>query len=299
MKKGLLALVFILLLLVLAMGNMSISYTKEALTIWFEKLVPSMFLCMVLVRLLYEQGFFDMLGKPLRPLLQFLFHIDVSGFSLVLSSMLIGFPTGAVLFDEQVESNQLSLPAGKRLLYTCSFATPGFIVLTCGTLMFHSFSIGLKLLMIQWICGFIFLFLTRNTPIITQTTNIKLAPSFLSSLTHALLDTGKTLYLIGGYLMLFLTLSSILLQLLPWYLSLPFSIFAEFSSGVIIIHSQAWSITNQLIVMSMLLGFGGFCVHMQITGMVSHMEYRYHTYFIWRLAQMMVSGILAYMLFAK
>lgn len=67
MKKFTGFLLFGLLLLTLGFGTLTLQSAQNALSIWFEKLVPSMFLSMVLVRLLYKEHAFDhlpSLGLP-------------------------------------------------------------------------------------------------------------------------------------------------------------------------------------------------------------------------------------------
>ena len=59
MKKFTGFLLFGLLLLTLGFGTLTLQSAQNALSIWFEKLVPSMFLSMVLVRLLYKEHAFD------------------------------------------------------------------------------------------------------------------------------------------------------------------------------------------------------------------------------------------------
>lgn len=294
MKKWLLSILFCLFIYTLLMGNVSVEYTKTALVIWFEKLVPSLFMGMVLVRIFYEQGFFLILLSPFRRIILFLFQMDIESFSLVLSNLLIGFPTGAALLDEQAKQHTISVSGLKRILFTCSFATPGFLLLTCGSVLYNSTLIGLQLLCIQWLCGSFFLIITRKQIVISNNTQKKYPPAFMKSLTSSLLESGKTLYMIGGYFMLFMTISSETLEFMPSVVALLITIFSEFSNGVITIHSQLWSTPTKLILTSMLLGFGGFCVHMQVRGMTSHIPYAYRSYLLWRCAQMILCGFLAY-----
>lgn len=297
MKRWFLSGLFCFFIIILLQGDRAILYTKEALSIWFEKLVPSMFLCMVMVRLFYDQGIFQFLLRPFRWLISSVFHMDQNACSLVFSSLLLGFPSGAVLLDEQVAKGYLDDNNAKRLFYTCSFATPGFILLTCGSVLYGSLAVGLKLLAIQWIIGILFLLMTRRQRIIMHQVPVSQKP-LIASLTNALLESGKTLYMIGGYLMLFMTITSILLDFLPSFIALPVSIFTEFSNGVMVIHKQVWSFQMQMVITSMLLGFGGFCVHMQVIGMTSHISYNYRTYLFWRCLQALLSGVLAYFLFS-
>ncbi len=296
MKKISSFFLLVIFFLSLCMGQLTFTYTKDALILWFEKLVPSLFISMVLVRILFEQQVLQIICKPFHMIIEKIFRIDENSFTLVVSSIFLGYPTGSILIDQQVQQGSLSHQSAKRLLYTCSFATPGFIIMSCGVVLFHSPSIGWKLLFIQLLCGFILLFFTRSVPVISRPTQQKI-PTFMQSLSKALLESGKTLYLIGGYLMLFMTLTSLIFHFLPEPLSFFLRSLSEFSSGIISIASTSLPQACKLIFISMLLGFGGCCVHMQVMNMLEAIHIPYYKYFLYRLAQAILSGIFAYFIF--
>ncbi len=296
MKKLSSFLLLTLFFLSLSMGQQTFAYTKEALILWFEKLVPSLFISMVLVRVLFEQHILQTICRPFQTIITRVFRIDQNSFTLVVSSIFLGYPTGSILIDQQIQQGTLNHHSAKRLLYTCSFATPGFIIMSCGVVLFHSSVIGWKLLFIQLICGFLLLFFTRSIPVHSKP-QLQKPPTFMQSLSKALLESGKTLYLIGGYLMLFMTLTSLLFHFLPE----PFSFFlrsiSEFSSGIMSIASTSLPQPIKLVFISMLLGFGGCCVHMQVMSMLEAIHISYNKYFLYRLIQALLSGVLAYFIF--
>ena len=129
MKKFTGFLLFGLLLLTLGFGTLTLQSAQNALSIWFEKLVPSMFLSMVLVRLLYKEHAFDHLPSLGLPAL---LGMDQGAWNLVLCTMFLGFPTGSVFVDEAVRDGVLSRQDAARLLYCCCFPTPGFVIISCG-----------------------------------------------------------------------------------------------------------------------------------------------------------------------
>lgn len=296
MKRFVPICLFVFFLLSLVYGDMTFAYTKDALLIWFEKLVPSLFISMVLVRVLYDQRMFQLIMRPIHKLFQVVFRIDTNASALVLSTMLLGFPTGASIIDEDIKKGHLTSNDAKRLLYTCSFATPGFIIMSCGVVLFQSVTIGWQLLAIQIVCGLFCLLITRKDYVQFQDTFYQ-TPPFMTSLSKAILQSGKTLYMIGGYLMFFMTLCSLLLTFLPESIALPIRISAEFSSGIILIAQNFWSMKLKLVLISMLLGFGGFCVHIQVMSMVENSDISYYRYLSWRIFQMLLCGICAFLIF--
>ena len=65
MKKTIGFSLFVILMIYLIKGGITYTYALSALTIWFEKLVPSMFVSMVLVRVLYQMEILPLLSKAL------------------------------------------------------------------------------------------------------------------------------------------------------------------------------------------------------------------------------------------
>lgn len=282
-------LLLFVLVLVLFYGGITLSSTKEALTLWFEKLVPSMFVSLVLIRCIYHQHILDHLPIPILPAL---FKVDSATLSLILCMMFLGFPNGASFIDEAYEEGRITLAQAKRLLYTCSFAAPGFVILTCGALLFQSVQTGIALFIAQILSGLILLFCTRGVPIQQKTLPQTTSPPLMKTLSVSMLESGKALYMIGGYLMLFMSISGVLLHALPAKYALPLRILSEFSSGVMFLQKLPYSPAIRKILTSMLLSFGGLCVHMQVNSMAEHISYSYPVYFLFRIAQCLLSGII-------
>lgn len=296
MKKVMSCLLVVIFSLLLFYGSLSYQMSFEALTIWFEKLVPSMFCIMVLVKMMFSLGILEVLAKPLTPLCDFLFHIDKQGAAYLLATIFLGFPAGADFINTQVEQAYLSKEAGRRLIYTCSFATPGFVIMTCGAVLFQSTTIGVQLFLIQILSGLLLLFLTRHHHIHVNRSTVP-SLSMMHALRNAMFQSGTTLYMIGGYLLLCMSISAILTQYLPMFLQLPIRIIAEFSSGSILLCTLPYPPKILLMFLSMLLSFGGFCVHMQVVSMAEDTQVSYPIYFLFRIAQACISFMIAWFIF--
>lgn len=290
MKKISVVLLLACFLFTLMNGTLSFVYCKEALILWFEKLVPSMFITMILLRMMYQLHVFDFFRYRL---LARIFHIDEACMPLLFCSLLLGFPIGSQFIDEAYKRNEIEERGAKRLLYTCSLATSGFVIMTCGVVFFNSVNIGFLLYFAQLLCVFIFLLCTRHTPVIGYQIH-STPPSFMNALKNAILQSGLSLYMIGGYLMFFMSVMGVVFSIFPQNIALPLRILTEFSSGSVLLHQLSISTYYQLLCLSALIGFGGFCVHMQIFSMVSTCSINYSTFLKWRVLQ----GVLAPILFA-
>ena len=111
----------------------------------------------------------------------------------------------------------------------------------------------------------------------------------MKSLRSSIIETGISLYMIGGYLMLFSGITTLLLTLLP-ISSLYFQSLLEFSNGITVIHQAELSIEVKLIFSCFLLGFAGLCVHMQIMSMIEHVKLSYLKFLLYRIIQGMLSA---------
>lgn len=287
--------IFLLLLFVLALcfGDLTFQTTFDALHIWFEKLVPSLFVSMVLLRIMYKQHIFEFIKIPF---VKQIFHMDSSSFTLVLCSIFLGFPSGAMFLNEAYKQNQIDKPAMQRLVYVCSFPAPGFIMMSCGVVIFKSVEIGFLMFLSQVLSGLVLLWLTRKTPISFHESTYIERGRIMNDVGASIIESGKALYLIGGYLMLFMSCSSILFSFLPDIYAYPFRILAEFSSGIIILNTLPFTNKILQILTSMVLSFGGFCVHMQVFSIVENCSISYRKYFCFRVMQSILSALILYCL---
>lgn len=286
MKKATTFLFLSALVLLLCYGADSIRYSSQALTIWFESLVPSMFVCMVLIRVLYKQ---QVIAQLCPNILCKAFHLSKEGLALVISCMLLGFPNGSVLIDESLAKGAIQKTTAKRLFLICSFPTPCFVILTVGVLIFHQVQYGVWLYLSQLMSGILFLLFYREKADIERVESFPCNSSFMNDLGTAMKESGFALFMMGGYLMLFMTVTGLLFSFLPMTMALPLRIVSEFSSGIFLIQSTTLPLSACLLASCALLGFGGFCVHMQIYAMIHTIKVSYLRFFLFRMLQAAVS----------
>ncbi|MEG0329772.1 MAG: hypothetical protein RR537_01525 [Longicatena sp.] len=289
MKRCVQLCLIILFALTLCNGAISVQTTQDALHIWFEKLVPSLFVSMVLVRILYKQ---EILQKLPIPFVKSIFHMDKDSFCMVLCTLFLGFPSGACFLDECYANKELTKKEAQRLLYTCSFATPSFIILSCGVVLFQSVRIGFLLFLAQVTSGLCLLFFTRKTCIVTHHKKSFVISSISKDLSSSIMESGKILYMIGGYLLFFMCCANLLFSFLPISLSYTLRILSEFSSGIMLLNTLSLSSITLQLLTCMVLSFGGFCVHLQVYSLLEHLPFSYPTYLRYRLLQSVLSALI-------
>ena len=287
-------LLIFLTLFILSNGSLVLAASSKALILWFEALLPSMFVSMVFIKWLVAIDAFSLLLKPLNTFTKFLFKLDSQAFSLVLVGSLIGFPAFAMMIDELIQKGELNQEAGQRLIYCVSCASCSFILITLGSLYFQSLKIGIILYIIQLLTIFILLIFTRNNAV--EFTNSH-HPFIFKAFTSALLSSIKTMVMIVGYLMISLSLVSLLLLILPQGLHTALYTLAEFSSGTINLATSSFATQEKYMLISGLLSFAGFSVHLQVMGSCEHTSLNYLTYLNYRLIQSILAVILSFIIF--
>lgn len=268
----------------------------EALKIWLLTLIPSMFLAMILIRFLHALGIFHLLGKWLHPFSWHIFHIDGNAFAYVLTSLFLGFPASAMLIDEAYYKQLLSKDAARRLILCVSCASFGFISVTC-PLLYQDETIVMPLLFSQLGAIAVLLFVTRSTVIVSDPIHMT-STSFYEACTQSIRSSGYAIFIIGTYVLIITSLHPLIQFLLPPRLALFPRILMEFSSGTILLASLPFSFSLRLSLQSALLGFAGFCVHMQIMAMIPHIKLSYFHYFLYRILQALLAFAFAFFFFS-
>lgn len=285
-------LLILILAAILLCGSEVHESCQRAMRLWCDNLIPGMLLPMILVRLIQARGGFDQLKLSL---FNKLFRMENNGFACFMCAMLLGFPNGALFIDELQESGRIEEAGARRMILTCSFPTAGFVILSLGASLYRSAAIGWTLYGIQILSVLILLLLTRKTPV-RPSGSPSAPPAFFHALSDAIIKSGRAMFFIGVYLMLFLSIFHLAQFILPAQIAFPLQVIAEFSSGCLAIAQSAIPFKLQMAAISALLGFGGLCVHMQVLSSL-HMQLSYPRFLCFRILQAVIAALLSLMLF--
>lgn len=295
MKKLVQLVLLLLFSCILYFGSLTFEASTLGLTIWFEKLVPSLLVAMVIIRMLDEQGALQSLSRLCFGWVQPIFHISSEAFSLVVASFFLGSPAGQILIDDYVKDERLTLEQGKRLGYCVNVSTPSFILITCGAVYLQSFRYGLMIWLGQFLAVLILLFLTRNTSISLARSSTYQQPNLFTSLRRGMTSAGTSLYFIGAYLIFSLVLLNLACMILPASWTLPLQCISEFSLGANNIAALSLSIPTKTILIGLILGFSSFSVHLQVLSLTPHLELSYPRYLLFRFFQTCLIGLFLYL----
>ncbi len=241
-------------------------------------LVPSLFPFIVLSSFMIHSGISKLIGKLLQPVIRFLFYLPGSAGSVIIMSMIGGYPIGARGCMTLLEQGAITKKQAQRMLYFCVNAGPAFIISVVGSSLLQNALIGLLLFFSQiaaiLVIG-IALGITarlKKEPCQTVSSSEHTAQS---PLVESTLDASKGLMNMSAFVILFSALLSLLratgiaqgiCQLLL-RLHIPSTIAASIVSLLIEITSgcaDAASLNTPIALIAFGLGFGGFCVHFQI-----------------------------------
>ena len=112
-------------------------------------LVPSLFPFMVLSSFIIHSGISKFIGKLLQPVIQFLFYLPGSAGSVIIMSMIGGYPVGARGCMSLLEQGAITQKQAQRMLYFCVNAGPAFIISVVGGALLQNALIGLLLFFSQ------------------------------------------------------------------------------------------------------------------------------------------------------
>lgn len=325
-RKNLFSIVFITFILALLLfSNTNLSAARTGLSLWAKFVVPTLFPFFVATELLLHTNVIAIIGKFLNPIMKPIFKVPgISAFAFIMGSI-SGYPVGAKIVTSLRNNNLVSREQGERLLSFTNNSGPLFIIATVGIGLFGSSTIGILLLVIHLLSAIssaIVIGLCTKTSAYTSQPNsnfnISKSPINLSSLgeilSKAILDSINTLFLIGGFIVLFSVIISILISCgvfstLEIVFTPLFSLFGincefiqsifigilEVTNGVnMIANIHVKNISTNLMLTAFILGFGGISVTLQILSVISKSDLSIKPYIIGKLIQATFSAFYVY-----
>ena len=141
-------LIFFFYLCIFLSPDKALSACKNAITIFFGNLFPSIFPFFLLSFLLLHMGYTKYFKLLLENIMRILFHIGGNASFVLIMSIISGFPSGAKYIASLYEDKMLSKEEGNYLLLFTHFANPLFLFGTCGMLLKKQ-SLAYKIFIIQ------------------------------------------------------------------------------------------------------------------------------------------------------
>ena len=325
LKRNILPLIFLAFTFCLVIfSSNNLQAVKSGLTLWANSVVPSLFPFFVATEILINTDIINILGKLLNNYMKPLFNIRGEGSFAFIMGIISGYPVGAKIASEFRKNNICNKEECERLLSFSNNSGPLFIIGTVGILMYGSTIIGLLLFITHILAGItvgiIFRFWKRNTKSNLSTSSRKIQNNNISFsnlgevLSNSITNSISTIFLIGGFVVIFSCVISILkasgiLNILTSFISPIFNTFnidtsfvsplicgfLEITNGINSISQIACKkLSINLILTAFLLGFGGLSVFLQVLSITSKTDLSIKPYIYGKLLQGIIASFYTY-----
>lgn len=300
--------VLLLSVLMLCSARAAVCGALDGLRLSGFTVIPSLFPFFVLSNLLLQLGLGAVLSRPLRKIFQALFGVSAAGATAFLFGLLGGYPLGAKTVVSLYKQREVSQRDAERLFLFCNNTGPSFFVGAVGVALFGRATVGLALYAIHLlgaVCTGFLLSCVRPQPRSAYhvTPEPAAAPAFGQAFSAAVLAACQSMLSISAFVVFFSALLAVLRAtgvigfltgLLPgaasrWQALLLGCV--EITSGVAALAEQPPAAAFCLA--SVLVSFGGMCVHFQAMAQCAGTPLRPVGYLGSKLLHAVISGLLA------
>src|SRR5690625_5253816 len=338
---------FILATFTLALTFLLIKYPDQSfeaslrgLHMWWEIVFPSLLPFFITAEILIGFGVVTFIGALFEPIMRPIFNVPGVGSFAWIMGMASGYPSGAKISSRLREEKQLTRIEAERLISFTNNASPLFIFGAVSVGFFHDAKLGLLIATCHYLgntlVGICMRFYRDKTEPKNKTTaqpqfSLKNAfrqmhftrmndkRPFGEVIGDSILNSIKTLIMIGGFIILFSVITQLLLvigitpiiaSLLQYglqILSLPIELALPIIAGMFEI-TQGAQMASQIttdtmlpkaIVIGFILGFNGFSVHAQVSSIIAKTDIRFTPYVISRLLHGLFASFFTIFLFKR
>ena len=301
----------------LIFSNSNLSSAKTGLSLWANSVVPSLLPFFIATELLGYTNVVSILGKLLNRFMRPIFNVPGEGAFPFVMGIISGYPMGAKIVSNFKSQGICTNEEAERLLAFTNNSGPLFIIGTVGIGLFKDTNTGILLFLTHILAcltvGFLFRWWKsgrkKRTAFLQDSSNSVPSKVSLSNLGEVLassiMSAINTVFLIGGFIVLFSVIISILensgiLDAIGSFISPILNIFGipvsyadgiltgllELTNGVCSVAGIInKSISTNIIICAFLLGFGGISITLQILSITSKAKISIKPYIIGKLLQ--------------
>lgn len=302
LNKLLCLILFLFLTIELIVSSDLIMVTiKEAIHLWFYKVVPALLPFFLFSNFLMNYGFIEITSEFAKPIMSF-FKLNENAAFILMMSMLTGSPGNAFYIKEALKKGKLNEKEATKILMISQFASPLFILGTVRILL-NDFKLSILILIITYITNFILAFLFQNFYASKESSSFsfftlkrnfyqKETQSFGKTLSSSIKKTFDTLITILGSICFFYMITAIIQHnhLLPTSIMPYFSGILEMTQGINQVSLLNCSNHIKVFWTTVFLSFGGFSIHSQILSLICDTKIKYFPYLVARILHAMIAG---------
>lgn len=264
----------------------------KGLNLCYSAVIPALFPFMVSSLLLFDLGFIEFISKYISKVTKKCLGLDEVGLSVFALSLIGGYPVGAKLINKMCADKCIDDKIANTLLCFSVSSGPAFVVIGVGSVILGNNLLGYVLLASNLISALVILIcnakrLKGYTVKSKSKTERKIALS--DAIVTATVDSCDSLLNICAFVVLFSTIIGIIGEILPTgNISYLLIALLEVTNGV--------ALSENILTISFLLGFSGFCVHFQILAVCKCFKVNYLQFFISRVAHGFLSAFITLVL---
>lgn len=277
----------------------AVTAASFGLSLWYEKMMPTLLPVTILSYILVHSGLLDELTQRFHRILKHIFPISSAGIYPLIAGMLFGFPLGSKITAELVKSGKMSYEEGRHLFCICNNISPvfisGFIMTDC----LHRPDLLLQTYLILYLPPLILYMPFHHNKEFPQAFGKKKP----SSMNFQLIDDGimngfETLAKLGGYIMLFAILAQIttLLPISDKRIKYILIGFTEITNGVACTANADMSFYQSYPLIMAYTAFGGLSGLAQTASMVKDTHFSLKPYILTKSAGTVITFLLALLL---
>ncbi len=311
---------FILSLMLFSASNLEAA--QNGLKLWANSVLPTLFPFFIATELLCKTNFVQILGKFLNQFMKPVFNVPGESAIAIIMGVISGYPVGAKVVCNLYDHKICSKSEAERLLAYTNNSGPIFILGSVGVSLLGNAQVG-KILLISHILsslivGFTFRFWKRNQVDLTfrnyksESKELIRVSNLGEILGDAIKKSISTILLIGGFVVLFSVIISILSSLeiltnLAHFLAnfgVPYELALSILTGMIELTNGIQVASSSypafplpcILTCSFLLGFGGLSVLLQVFSIIAKSKISIKPYLYGKTLQAFLSVILTYLL---
>ncbi len=329
LKRNIISLVFLSFVVCLIFFSSSnISAAKSGLKLWANSVIPSLLPFFIAIEVLSQTNITKLFGKLFNKIMKPLFNISGEGSFALLMGILSGYPVGAKIAVNLRKNNVCTKEECERLLSFTNNSGPLFIIGTIGVSLFGSSLIGFLLLVTHILgsltTGMLFRFWKNdkkqiqayNTSKYDNKLQIVTYSNLGEILSESIMKSISTILMIGGFIVLFSVIISILntsgiiniisiifipicrlLHLPNEFSNSLFIGILEITNGISLIAGiKLKQISINIIITAFLLGFGGISILFQVLSVVSKSDLSIKPYIIGKILHGLFSAIYTFLI---
>lgn len=285
---GISLLALFLIAVCLIMPTVTAHGARSGLILCGNIVIPSLFPFCVLALFCENSNVIQVISRLISKFTEKIFHLSGEQFSILILSVLGGFPVGIRLIKAQHSAGKLSPEQAKRMGLYCISAGPAFIVTAIGEGMLGNRRMGILLLISNVLATLFLCFIIErpHKPTVSKLTikRVSISDAFVEATAGA----AKTVFGICGWVVLFATITELINSVaLPKKLLAPILYSLEVTTAAI-------TAERNVLLICAILSFCGFCVHCQIYSIGKEIAPNYAKFLLFRVIHGAVSCTITY-----